>query len=45
MYRFAFVRWYVDEEFYLYSTEDAEHFVGWGMEGYPGGSSLINFKC
>ena len=28
--RFAFVRWYVDEEVSLESAEEAERLVGWG---------------
>ena len=30
--RFAFVRWYVDKEVYLYSTEEAYRLVGWGCK-------------
>ena len=28
--RFAFLRWYVDKEVSLDSTEEAERLVGWG---------------
>ena len=30
--RFAFVRWYVDEEVSLDSSEEAECLVGWGFQ-------------
>ena len=30
--RLDFVRWYVDEEVSMNSTEDAEHLVGWGCK-------------
>ena len=30
--RFAFVRWYMEEEISLDSTEEAEHLVGWGCK-------------
>ena len=30
--RFEFVRWYVDEEVSLGSTEEAKRLVGWGCK-------------
>ena len=30
--RFAFVRWYVDEEVFMGSVEEAECLVGWGCK-------------
>ena len=30
--RFDFVRWYMDEEIYMESSEEAERLVGWGCK-------------